>query len=134
MNIRKEVIMQEGFVKVLEDLMVREMPIKKSLEISESIDVIAKEIVTIERTQQALAKRYGKKDDKGELVPDANGKITFATVEDRDKCESDMKDLVAGDLEIPLKEKIVFYDDENLTPQKARFLKDLIVIEERPKK
>lgn len=67
----------ENFQRALDRLYSEQLPVKTAFKLKGIIKVIREEYAKYEEVRNAALKKYGKKDDSGELVIDSKNKVQF---------------------------------------------------------
>lgn len=135
MKIKNAILLEEEFMKAFGELLQKEMPIKKCLEISECIESMEERVNVINRTRRAIVEKYAVKDENGKIkIQDGTQeKIDFGSAEKEAQCMREIGELMNEDYELPLSEKIKIKSSEVSTPKKIYLLRNLIEVIEDPK-
>jgi hypothetical protein len=115
----------ENFQRALDKLYSQQLPIKTAFKLKGIIKVIREEYAKYEEVRNNALKKYGKKDDKGELVVDSKNKVQF----ENDSYEEFLKEfneLTSLDINID-QIKLSELGDASLSTQDLEILNGLIV-------
>jgi len=131
MKLKNGIVIEDDFLLTFQELLNKDMPAKQCLELSTCLDELISHINVVRRTKRALIEKYAKKNKDGEILSDEDGAILFDDDEKRQKCLSEINEIMNESIDISLSEPVKIYADEIMTPKKVRLLKDVIEIVER---
>ncbi len=83
----------------LDYLTKRRLPIRVSYAIAKNISNMKKELETYEEERQKLINKYGKKDDKGNIITDKKGQVEF---KNKEKWTKDIEELLSIEVDIDI--------------------------------
>jgi len=93
-------LVNPDFLESLGSLLTKELPPKTAFKLKGSFKRVQEEIKKYEEVRQENLKKLGKKDDKGELITDKEGKVEFEPGA-YEEMVNKLKDLQDLEVEIP---------------------------------
>jgi len=133
MKIKNGFIADPNFKVAFQSLFSRPVTAKQCLELNQSADELDTHLIIILKSKFQIMEKYGKKDESGKLMTEANGDVIFPNAEVKEKCSKEVMEILNEEYDIPLTSKIVVFEDEILLPIHYNLLRDLIEIKKRPK-
>jgi len=131
MKIKNGIVIEDDFLSTFQELLNKDTSAKQCLELSTCFDELLSHVNIVRRTKRSLIEKYAKKNNDGEIQSDEKGAILFDDGEKKQKCLSEINEILNESIDIPLSETVKIYTDEIMTPRKVRLLKDVIEIVER---
>ena len=127
MRIKNSLVINEEFVKFFSELININMPVKRCLEVSASIDDLSKHCSILIRARKAIANRYCKKGEDGNPLVEKDN-LVFESEDLKKKFSEEIEEIDNEEFDLQISEAIKISSDIIMTPLKMRLLKGIIEI------
>ena len=112
--------------EIMGKIMEKPFPASMTFKIARLARELAKEIQTFEEARAQIAKKYGKKNENGELEVSEDGKVSIPP-ELIDACNADFTALINTEIELGVsKIPLSTFDNIELTPREMMLIEPII--------
>lgn len=120
-----EKMINPAFQQAMRELNSQKLPIKAAFMLSQITEKMEQEIERFETVKLDSIRKSGIKDDKGELIPDANGNVTLSP-EDSERITKELKEALDQDIDMPVVNLSDLGNNLSISVTELSLLKDII--------
>jgi hypothetical protein len=125
-------ILNPQFVPALEKILKKEIPLSTCEELAKIIMDIEDRFKLIEKVRSAMIDKYLEKDTKGQPVVINGNQPKYKTKEDEKKFLGELNELLIGEFEVVLTDKVNLSEDDKMSGQEYLLVKDFITVNKKP--